>query len=133
MKTLPQLSWIQVKSKWVDPDIWVWSFSIWQNISCEFTTNIFTIIIFFKNIFRYHFHYGIMVPTFHAENLKLLTTDTDSLCYEITQKQNKPYIDVWEKLSKTKDNLMVKQYFYFNHPFYFNNFCLGIFKFSNRP
>jgi hypothetical protein len=55
-----------------------------------------------------------MVPTFHAENLKLLTTDTDSLCYEITQKQNKPYIDVWEKLSKTKDNLMVKQYFYFN-------------------
>ena len=55
-----------------------------------------------------------MVPTFDAENLKLLCTDTDSLCYEVKQKEDTLYEDVWEKLNKTNDNLMVKTIFYFN-------------------
>ena len=58
----------------------------------------------------YKFHYGIMGRLFKQENLRLLVTDTDSLCYEISQPAHTTYKDIWETLYNDEDNMMVCLY-----------------------
>ena len=48
-----------------------------------------------------------MIPTFGVENLRLLCTDTDSLCYEIKQEQGSDYEDIWKKIADRDDTMMV--------------------------
>lgn len=58
-----------------------------------------------------------MVPTFGYENLRLLLTDTDSLCYEITQKKGN-YEDIWMKINQSKGEMMDFSNFNPLHPCY---------------
>ena len=48
-----------------------------------------------------------MIPTFGFENLRLLCTDKDSLCYEIKQEQGSEYEDIWKKIADRDDRMMV--------------------------
>ena len=56
-----------------------------------------------------------MIPTFGFENLRLLCTDTDSLCYEIKQEQGSEYEDIWKKIADRDDRMMV---FFLFHIFF---------------
>lgn len=71
-----------------------------------------------------------MIPTFGVENLRLLCTDTDSLCYEIKQEQGSDYEDIWKKIADRDDTMMVffVSYFFFVS---IKNLCLQ--DFSNFP
>ena len=59
-----------------------------------------TQILWISKLLMYNFHFKHMLPLFGWENVKLLMTDTDSLCYEITQ-SNHDTMDIWQKLKKT--------------------------------
>ena len=53
-----------------------------------------------------------MMKTFGRKNLRLLCTDTDSLLYEISQPQDRPYENIWNKLASSPNSMMVKIYRY---------------------
>jgi len=69
------------------------------------------------------FHYNKMLPYFNKDNLDLLFTDTDSLCYHIKNK------DPFEFMLNNKDLFDLSNYDK-NHPLYdpTNNKVIGKFK-----
>ena len=69
------------------------------------------------------FHYDFMLPKFGKENLDLIFTDTDSLCYHIKN------IDPYKVMLKNKDKFDLAQYLK-DHELYdpTNDKVLGVFK-----
>ena len=69
------------------------------------------------------FHYNKMLPYFTKENLDLLFTDTDSLCYHIKNK------DPFEFMKNNKDLFDLSNY-PIDHPLYdeMNKKVIGKFK-----
>ena len=55
-----------------------------------------------SKLLMYKFHYNEFLPNFKRENIDLLFTDTDSLCYHI-RKPDKDDVDPYDVIKKDKD------------------------------
>ena len=55
-----------------------------------------------SKLLMYKFHYNEFLPNFKRENIDLLFTDTDSLCYHI-RKPDKDDVDPYDVIKKNKD------------------------------
>jgi hypothetical protein len=110
----------------------------WQEINDDFTmiqldktsilwnkpTFVGFSVLDLSKLLMYEFHYTTMKPLY-GERIKLLFTDTDSLCYEITTK------DLYADMQQILDQLDTSDY-PADHPLYSRDNCKVIGKFKDE-